>query len=231
MPLTHPALYASITTFNIGEPSDALTFTERLARENAWSISYTRRCLLEYKRFLYLAASTKQPQTPSDQIDQAWHLHLTYTRSYWQSLCEQILRMPLHHEPTKGGDLESKRFITQYQNTLECYRQEFDQHPPPDIWPNVEHRFGTNNQFVRLNLDHHWTIRKPPSALVPMVLFCPVITACTPNEDENTLWFWVKAVFGVYILYRILKWISGGKGGGTGGGMGCGSGCGGGCGS
>ncbi|MFL0801220.1 MAG: hypothetical protein K6L80_12265 [Agarilytica sp.] len=229
MPLTQPALFTALKHFDIGKPSDALKFTERLAQENGWSVAYAQRCVFEYKRFLYLATSTGHAHTPSDQVDQVWHLHLSYTRSYWQNLCEQILHMPLHHEPTKGGDRESQRFIAQYQNTLVCYEQEFDQHPPSDIWPSAALRFS-NNHFVRLNLHHHWKIRKPPSTLASMALFSPLLTACTPNEDENALWFWAKAAFGVYILYKVLKWISGGKGGGSGG-MGCGSGCGGGCGS
>ncbi len=231
MPLAHPALYASIKAFDIGKPSDALTFSERLARENSWSAAYAQRCISEYKKFLYLAASSHQPCTPSDQIDQVWHLHLSYTKSYWRELCEQILHMPLHHDPTKGGEQESQRFISQYESTLECYTREFDQPPPKDIWPNANYRFSRDNHFVRLNLRHHWRLRKPPLSLISTALLSPVITACTPDENENALWFWVKAAFGVYIVYKVLKWISGGKGGGSGSGMGCGSGCGGGCGS
>ena len=64
---------------------------------------YTDRVIEEYRKFLYLLASAGHPVTPSDQVDQAWHLHLTYTRSYWEDLCEKTIGKPLHHGPTKGG--------------------------------------------------------------------------------------------------------------------------------
>ena len=32
---------------------------------------------------------------PSDEVDQAWHLHLVYTRSYWGEFCPNVLGKPL----------------------------------------------------------------------------------------------------------------------------------------
>ncbi len=41
----------------------------------------------EYRRFAFLAATAGHPVTPSDAVDQAWHLHLTYSRDYWDRFC------------------------------------------------------------------------------------------------------------------------------------------------
>ena len=102
-------LWLSLSTYEVGPADAALSFTQRLARENGWSAAYAARVFEEYRRFLYLAVTAPHPVTPSDAVDQAWHLHLTYTRDYWDRLCHEVLRRPLHHGPTKGGREEGAR--------------------------------------------------------------------------------------------------------------------------
>ena len=93
------------------EPAGAeRTFVVRLAQENNWTTSFSTRVLQEYGRFLYLAVTADHPVTPSDEVDQAWHLHLAYTRHYWEELCARILGRPLHHGPTAGGSAEASRY-------------------------------------------------------------------------------------------------------------------------
>jgi hypothetical protein len=96
-------LYQRIQAFTIDQPGDALPFSKRLARDHQWSLIYTQRVIEEYKKFLFLAIVADHPVTPSSVVDQAWHLHLTYTHSYWDELCTQILPRHLHHHPTQGG--------------------------------------------------------------------------------------------------------------------------------
>jgi uncharacterized protein (TIGR04222 family) len=99
--------------------------------------------------------------TPSGQVDQAWHLHLTYTRAYWGEFCEQVLGRPLHHNPSRGGAAEQRRYRNDYARTLSSYRAHFGVLPPADIWPAPEQRFGDDLHFARVNLARHWVIRKP----------------------------------------------------------------------
>lgn len=75
-------------------------------KENGWSHRYAQRVMEEYKRFTFLAVVAGHPVSPSDPVDQVWHLHLSYTRSYWQDFCPNILQTPLHHEPSRGGRSE-----------------------------------------------------------------------------------------------------------------------------
>ncbi len=93
-------LWKKIKEFEIDEPSSALTFTERLARENGWTIEFTLRAIEEYKKFMFLICIAEHPLTPSDQIDQVWHLHLLYTQSYWNDFCKNTLNKTIHHGPT-----------------------------------------------------------------------------------------------------------------------------------
>lgn len=135
----HP-LWAALSSYVVGRGDASLTFRQRLMRENGWSEELTERVLDEYRRFCFLAATSAVELTPSDAVDQVWHLHLTYTRDYWERFCPQVLHRPLHHGPTSGGDVERSRFFDQYALTLHRYEQVFGTAPPKDIWPGAARR-------------------------------------------------------------------------------------------
>src|SRR5205085_5330928 len=105
--MKHVELLARLESFSIDEPGIDFTFTQRLARENGWTRGFAERVVQEYKRFACLAVAAAHPVTPSDEIDEAWHLHLLYTQSYWKMFCGEVLHKPLHHHPTCGGAKES----------------------------------------------------------------------------------------------------------------------------
>lgn len=154
-------LYQQIMQFEFDDGSVDLSFAQRLAFENAWSIAFSERVIHEYKRFIFLVASAGHPVTPSDQVDQAWHLHLTYTRSYWERLCRDIIGRPLHHTPTRGGSAELHKFDIWYRRTLASYHAIFAEPPPSDIWPEPAIRFGDDLYFKRVNTRRYWMIPKP----------------------------------------------------------------------
>ena len=156
----HAELYERMRAFSIDEGPVDFSFADRLARENGWSAAYAKRVIDEYKRFMFLAVVAGHAVTPSDQVDQAWHLHLTYTRSYWQRFCGQVLGAPVHHGPTKGGADEKHKFEDWYDRTLTSYRQWFGHKPPADIWPTASVRFA-DIHFRRVNVKRHWIVPKP----------------------------------------------------------------------
>ena len=131
------SLYQRLNDFALDDESAAYKFSDRLAKENGWTLAFAKGAIAEYKKFVYLAATSPTPVTPSDIIDEVWHLHLTYTRSYWDEMCGKILHKPLHHEPTRGGTSESAKHRDLYAATLESYRREFDEEPPATFWPTV----------------------------------------------------------------------------------------------
>lgn len=141
--------------------SAALSFSRRLARDNGWALPFAQRVVLEYKKFVYLAATCGHPVTPSDEVDQAWHLHLVYTRSYWDELCGQVLGFALHHGPTKGGAAEGLKFQDWYAATQRSYEAAFGTAPPADIWPPAAVRFGEAPYFRRVNMHGKWLLPKP----------------------------------------------------------------------
>lgn len=228
-------LWQKLSELQLDDSNTTLPFSKRLARENRWSSKFTGKVVEEYKKFIYLVATVDTELTPSDQVDQAWHLHLVYTCSYWHKLCESILGFELHHLPTKGGMTEQTRFMDQYKETLRQYQLAFGHEPDPEIWPSVEERFNNIEGFIRINNEKSWIVPKPSLTTLRLIAVCSVplyVASCAESADVSDMWFWLKVAIGGYVLYRFFKWLGegggkGGSGGGTGGGCGGCGGCGG----
>jgi len=135
----HP-LWVALQNYCIGPADAALSFEARLARENGWTRDHTARVIEEYRRFMFLAITAGHPVTPSDAVDQVWHLHLTYSRDYWERFCPDVLGRALHHGPTAGGSAEGARFHEQYAATLKSYEAVFGEPAPADLWPSAARR-------------------------------------------------------------------------------------------
>jgi hypothetical protein len=153
-------LWTKINSFQLDNPGDEFRFSDRVARENGWTKDYAQRVILEYKKFIYLCCVSDQGVTPSDPVDQVWHLHLTYTKSYWNNFCQDTIGKQIHHNPTKGGKKEVKKFNEYYTHLQDLYKAHFNSDPPPDIWQSNEIRFS-DIDFQRVNLKRYWLIKKP----------------------------------------------------------------------
>ena len=149
IPADHP-VWTRLSLYNFGPDNAALPFAERLARENGWRRAEAERVIEEYRRFCFLAVTADHPVTPSDQVDQAWHLHLTYTRDYWERFCPDVLGRPLHHGPTAGGADEQHRYFLQYAETLRSYERVFGS-PPADLWPDAARRLNEDPKARRVH--------------------------------------------------------------------------------
>jgi hypothetical protein len=158
MTTSEKELWLRIEDFEIDDLESTFSFSDRLARENDWSLEYSLRAILEYKKFIFLVCISSHSLTPSDEIDQVWHLHLLYTQSYWIDLCENILNRQIHHDPTRGQE-EQGKFKNQYQFTLDFYSDKFDKKPPKDIWPKSSKRFESI-RFSRVNRHKYWLLPK-----------------------------------------------------------------------
>ena len=85
------ACWRRLSEYDFDDPEYRLSFTARLARENNWSREFAARTIDEYRRFCWLAIYAEHPVTPSDAVDQVWHLHLTYSHDYWDRFCPEVL--------------------------------------------------------------------------------------------------------------------------------------------
>ena len=231
------ALWTLLSELKIEEPEAVRSFAQALAADHNWPLDYAERVESEYRRFLYLAATSDLEVTPSWVVDRAWHLHLTYSRHYWDVLCREILGRPLHHLPGTGADGEHARYLDQYLKTLELYRMRFGEAPPADVWPRPEARGEDEDEFALSGRGH---------ALVPIGIGSIIVGLLALFAESQA----VAALF-IVIGVAILIFFVAAKaeaqrqdkksacGGGCGGGgcgrstnneTSCGSSCGGGCG-
>ncbi|MBW4574519.1 MAG: hypothetical protein KME08_04465 [Aphanothece sp. CMT-3BRIN-NPC111] len=217
-------LYQRIQAFSLDAADTYLPLSQRLAQENGWALEYAQRVIDEYKKFVFLAVVADHPVSPSDQVDQVWHLHLLYTHSYWEEFCPKVLKMPLHHSPTQGGSQERRKFNDWYNKTLTSYEQIFQQSPPVDIWSPSHIRFGRDIHFVKVNTQSNWILPRPQLNLLPkfrlsrsaifVLSFCLAlgVTGCTlsnianlPNPlnlsfSEFTISYLLAALIGILLI-------------------------------
>lgn len=125
-------LWRELEAFSIDKPGAPYPFSARLADEQDWTSDFSLRAISEYKRFIFLATVAGHPVTPSFVVDEVWHTHLIFTRSYWEVMGD-ILGILIHHDPGQGEPGDEAVFARQYQQTLESYRKYFGE-PPADIW-------------------------------------------------------------------------------------------------
>ena len=195
-------LWDRLLAFNFDNTGDALTFTQRLARENGWSLGFAQRVVEEYRRFLYLALRASHSVTPSDAVDQAWHLHLVYSRSYWDELCAHVLQHPLHHGPTRGGRTEDDRFLEAYEATRASYRRCFDSPPPADLWPEPSVRFAPQARWQRVDLSQSWhlpkrIVQRAGLSLLGVLGLSGAAVGCSITDDNGFLGLsgWIMSAF------------------------------------
>ncbi len=180
-------LLERIREFPLDKPNQARPFSRRLADEQGWSTARTAGAIEEYRRFVTLAMTAGHPVCPSDDVDEVWHLHLLYTRDYWNEFCGKLLGRPLHHDPTSGGPLELARHRQMYAATLASYERLFGIAPPADLWPPVEARFGRTTRGAGAGISHAGTLhrwwagwRRWPWLAAPMIMLPLAAPALPP---------------------------------------------------
>ena len=251
-PAAHDEFWHRLAQWPLERDDRALSFARRLGRENGWTLSFAQEAILEYKKFVYLAVRAKHPVTPSPKVDQVWHLHLSYTKSYWEEMCGEILKAPLHHNPTAGGETEDRKYLEQYKRTLSSYEHAFGGPPPAEFWPEPKTRFEQGGDQLWVHRNAYWLIPKPDrsvTAVLMTAMFATVVFASNSaatesgsGVDEISLFHWIVIIGGAVCFTMAARGLlktqgnknkkdkKGGFFGGCGS-DGCGNACGGGCGS
>ena len=125
-------LLERIEAHGFNAPDDPLGFESRLADDNGWTLGYALAVAEEYRRFLVLTQVAGHAVSPSPDVDEAWHLHLTRTAHY-DAFCGALFGRFLHHEPARSG--EGSRHRDMYRETLQDYHRAFGVDAPAVTWP------------------------------------------------------------------------------------------------
>ncbi len=120
-------LWNKILEFDPDAPVSEYGFSTRLANENYWTKQFTATAILEYKRFMYLAATSDFMVSPSGIIDSVWHLHLIFTQSY-SDFCNLIGKQ-IQHVPSTHSAGELVKFQRAKERTRKLYNTTFGEQP------------------------------------------------------------------------------------------------------
>ena len=126
-----PNLWNSILAFDLDRPRSEYGFTLRLAKENYWPRNFTEEAVVEYKKFIYLAAVCDFMVSPSPIVDCVWHQHLIYTQSY-NNLCNLIGKQ-IQHVPSNRNKGDAAKFQQAKAETKKAYQNVFGEQPR-NIW-------------------------------------------------------------------------------------------------
>lgn len=180
------ALWTRLRAHAFERPDQRLDLLRRLVREQGWTLPEARQAIEEYRRFCFLACLSDQPLTPSEAVDQVWHLHLTHSRDYWEQYCPRVLQRPLHHDPTIGGAAAGRRYQDQYAETLLRYERCFGL-PPPRWWPAASERFARPERWRWVDRERYWLLPRPhlralsrPLAVLLGLLVAPLVAHALP---------------------------------------------------
>lgn len=136
-------LWNKILAYDFDNPPSEYGFSTRLANENFWTKNFTDQAVIEYKKFMYLAATSDFMVSPSEIIDNVWHQHLVFTQSY-QEFCN-ILGKQIQHIPSTHNRDEFEKFKQAKDRTIKLYERDFGKQPK-NIWTY-------NDMFESLNLE------------------------------------------------------------------------------
>ena len=224
----HRETWNRIRSHDFDALGDALPFHRRLARENGWTVEHAQAVMEEYRRFCFLAVHAGHPVTPSDAVDQAWHLHLVYTVDYWETFCPAVLGRPLHHGPTRGGAAEDVKFEDWYERTRRSYVRFFGA-PPADVWPPAAERFANATAFRRVDTSRKLVLDRRTlwrtAAAAGLVGAVGSVLAAEPADSASGIFTTVLVIAAVVVaLILLARRARGGAPADRGSGAGCGGG-------
>ncbi len=202
--VSNTALWQAINAFDMDAADAAFPFSRRLARDNGWSHSFARATIEDYKRFIYLICVSGTMLTPSDVIDEVWHLHLIYSENYWDRFCGETLHRKIHHGPTKGGEAEAGKYLNAYQRTLTLYVQEFGTPPPPTLWPDEKTRFERPQNIQRIDISDKIILPKRQVFLCLSLGLPLLLAGCEMKWTHNTPHLLLWLGFGLLVLILSL---------------------------
>lgn len=127
----HTALWQNVVDFNFDQPLSEYGFSTRLENEQCWTVNFSAAAILEYKKFMYLAAISDVMVSPSSIVDCVWHQHLLFSKSY-EEFCS-ILGKRIQHIPSTHQQVDFEKFRLAKEKTTILYREHFGEQPT-EFW-------------------------------------------------------------------------------------------------
>lgn len=120
-------LWQTILGFDLDYPLSEYGFSTRLETENSWTTNFAHHAIIEYKKFMFLAAVSDSMVSPPEIVDIVWHQHLIFTQSY-NHFCA-LLGKKIEHIPSTHNRSDERKFRLAKEHTQKIYREHFGEQP------------------------------------------------------------------------------------------------------
>lgn len=200
--LSQQELWDKIQNFSLDDPDSSFPFSKKLAKENNWSLSFTTKAIEEYKKFIFLCCISPTGASPSEIVDEVWHMHLTYTDNYWNKFCRQTLGKEIHHHPSKGGYKEKRKHKNWYNETLQLYEEIFEINPPVEIWPPQQE---VNYEITEPIYDDDFLKKIVAGFAAATILYVIALNLFHTKGEDFLAYYAVICIVGLIILWFAQK--------------------------
>lgn len=201
-------LWNEILAYDLDTPFSEYGFSLRLENENYWTKDFTELAILEYKKFMYLAATSDMMVSPSGIIDIVWHQHLLFTQSY-ETFCA-VAGKRIQHVPSTHNREDFQKFRQAKERTQQFYEETFG-NPPSEIWACDTMYDGLNLSKARFKIRSfiNWGVFLIVALLIPLYVLLKPVYARIDNPDfiYNLLVITTLVFIGLEALnrYRLKK--------------------------
>lgn len=197
-------LWSSITDFDLHQYDQEYGFAARLMKEQNWTCYFTEKAILEYKKFMYLAAVSSQMVSPSEIVDLVWHQHLIFTQSY-NDFCK-ILGKRIEHIPSTGNRKQQGQFDAARRFTEDQYSLYFGEQDPA-FWKYATMEASLGLKPARTDMRTFFLIAIP-GFLVALLLLYNTIGKLLYPILPNVVF--IPTIAGLFILthiflYRLIR--------------------------
>ena len=135
-------LWLKLEAMELDDPQAKVPLSARLAAETILDLSIIQTAIAEYKKYLYLAVTYQIPLVMPTVAERVWITHITYTRHYWDYMCNEVLGFDLHYRsPAELAEVDGR---TDYRGQIyAAYAKTFGSESPAIIdAPIPESRSG-----------------------------------------------------------------------------------------
>ncbi len=102
--------------------------TAMVAKDNGWTKAQASRHTLEYRQFLFLAATEEEKMIPTQPIDMLWHAHILHTKKYAVD-CERTFGRFIHHNPMGERTKKSEPIFNALCDSMKLFQKKFGTDP------------------------------------------------------------------------------------------------------
>lgn len=194
------ALWSSIQEFELDNLNDEYGFSTRLSIENNWTIYFTQAAITEYKKFMFMAATSIEMVSPSHIVDIVWHQHLIFTNSY-ADLCK-VLNKKIEHIPSTHNKSEKEKFESAKTHTKELYEKSFGKQPS-EIWDFNSQTDSINLTKTNINSSNlnrnFWIVL----ALLTIPFYYLIKLVIIKIQNPNFLYYYIASFAGVIVLLEL----------------------------